>query len=159
MILLQTNSCAALFYAIRQFYAIAIFFMGRLDTYGVWQKLWGGLRGYSPRPPHSFCHIALLGAKAWPCFSYSLKVVNVYACSHSSWGTNLARKVCGERTAEKGRHAPAGPLLSVRVACRGKRTYTYYIWQQATISHDETQRKSLFNNSRKIMKHRCTDFG
>ena len=37
----QTNSCAALFYAVRQFYAIAIFFMGRLDTYGVGQKLWG----------------------------------------------------------------------------------------------------------------------
>lgn len=32
---LPTNSCAALFYAVRQFYAIAIFFMGRLDTYGV----------------------------------------------------------------------------------------------------------------------------
>ena len=25
----------------RQFYAIAIFLMGRLDTYGVGQKLWG----------------------------------------------------------------------------------------------------------------------
>ena len=41
MFFLQTISCAALFYAIRQFYAIAIFFMGRLDTYGVGQKLWG----------------------------------------------------------------------------------------------------------------------
>ena len=35
MFFLQTTSCAALFYAIRQFYAVAIFFMGRLDTYGV----------------------------------------------------------------------------------------------------------------------------
>ena len=41
MFFLQSNSCAALFYAVRQFYAIAIFFMGRLDTYGVGQKLWG----------------------------------------------------------------------------------------------------------------------
>ena len=38
---LPTNSCAALFYAVRQFYAIAIFFMVSLDTYGVGQKLWG----------------------------------------------------------------------------------------------------------------------
>ena len=38
---LPSNSCAALFYAVRQFYAMAIFFMGRLDTYGVGQKLWG----------------------------------------------------------------------------------------------------------------------
>ena len=86
MFILQTNSCAALFYAIRQFYAIAIFFMGRLDTYGGCQKLWGGLRACSQRLPHSFCHIALLGAKAWPWFSYYLKVVNVYARSHSSCG-------------------------------------------------------------------------
>ena len=42
MFFLPTNSCAALFYAVRQFYAIAIFFMGNLDTYGVVQKLWGG---------------------------------------------------------------------------------------------------------------------
>ena len=42
MFFLQSNSCAALFYAVRQFYAIAIFFMGRLDTFGVGQKLWGG---------------------------------------------------------------------------------------------------------------------
>ena len=35
MFFLQTTSCAALFYAIRQLYAVAIFFMGRLDTYGV----------------------------------------------------------------------------------------------------------------------------
>ena len=32
MFLLQTNSCAVLFYAVRQFYAIAIFFMVRLLT-------------------------------------------------------------------------------------------------------------------------------
>ena len=42
MFCLPTNSRAALFYAVRQFYAMAIFFMGRLDTYGVVQKLWGG---------------------------------------------------------------------------------------------------------------------
>ena len=41
MFFLATNSCAALFYAVRQFYAIAIFFMVSLDTYGVGQKLWG----------------------------------------------------------------------------------------------------------------------
>ena len=41
MFSLPANSCAALFYAVRQFYAIAIFLMGRLDTYGVGQKLWG----------------------------------------------------------------------------------------------------------------------
>ena len=41
MFSLPTNSCAALFYAVRQFYAIAIFFMVSLDTYGVGQKLWG----------------------------------------------------------------------------------------------------------------------
>ena len=40
-IFLPSNSCAAIFYAVRQFYAMAIFFMGRLDTYGVVQKLWG----------------------------------------------------------------------------------------------------------------------
>ena len=41
---LSTNSCAALFYvyAVRQFYAMAIFLMGRLDTYGVGQKQRGG---------------------------------------------------------------------------------------------------------------------
>jgi len=32
---LTNELCTALFYAIRQFYAIAIFFMGRLVTYGV----------------------------------------------------------------------------------------------------------------------------
>ena len=42
MFFLPTNSCAALFYAVRQFYAKAIFVMGRLDTYGVGQKQWGG---------------------------------------------------------------------------------------------------------------------
>ena len=31
---LPSNSCAALFYAVRQFYAIAIFVMGRLATDG-----------------------------------------------------------------------------------------------------------------------------
>ena len=41
LVLLQSNSCTALFYAVRQFYAIAIFFMGRLVTYGVGKKLWG----------------------------------------------------------------------------------------------------------------------
>ena len=41
MFFLPSNSCAAIFYAVRQFYAMAIFFMGRLDTYGVGQKLWG----------------------------------------------------------------------------------------------------------------------
>ena len=35
---LPTNSCAALFYAVRQFYAIAIFVMGRLATKGVGLK-------------------------------------------------------------------------------------------------------------------------
>ena len=39
MFFFQSNSCAALFYAVRQFYAIAIFFMVSLDTYGVGQKL------------------------------------------------------------------------------------------------------------------------
>ena len=46
----QTYSCAALFYAVRQFYAIAIFFMGRLDTYGVGQKLWGGAASLLAKP-------------------------------------------------------------------------------------------------------------
>ena len=41
MFFLPSNSCAAIFYAVRQFYAMAIFLMGRLDTYGVGQKLWG----------------------------------------------------------------------------------------------------------------------
>ena len=43
MFFLPTNSCAALFYvyAVRQFYAMETFFMGRLDTYGVGQKLLG----------------------------------------------------------------------------------------------------------------------
>ena len=41
MFFLPTNSCAAIFYAVRQFYAMAIFLMGRLDTYGVGPKLWG----------------------------------------------------------------------------------------------------------------------
>ena len=43
MFFLPTNSFSALFYAVRQFYAMAIFLMGRLDTYGVGQKLWSGL--------------------------------------------------------------------------------------------------------------------
>ena len=63
MFFLQTNSCAALFYAIRQFYAIAIFFMGRLDTYGVCQKLWGSLR--AARKGYPIASVTLLqGAKA-----------------------------------------------------------------------------------------------
>ena len=43
MFFLPTNSCAALFYvyAVRQFYAMEIFFMGMLDTYAVGQKLLG----------------------------------------------------------------------------------------------------------------------
>ena len=41
MFFFQSNSCAALFYAVRQFYAMAIFLMVRLDTYGVGQQLWG----------------------------------------------------------------------------------------------------------------------
>ena len=61
---LPTNSCAALFYvyAVRQFYAMESFFMGRLDTYGVGQKLWGAARLLA-KLPHSFWPIALLGAK------------------------------------------------------------------------------------------------
>ena len=38
MFFLPSNSCAALFYAVRLFYAMAIIFMGRLDTYGVGEK-------------------------------------------------------------------------------------------------------------------------
>ena len=88
MFFFQSNSCAALFYAVRQFYAIAIFFMVSLDTYGVGQKLWGGCELARKATPHSFWPIALLGAKDWPWFSYNLKlkVLNVYVCSHSSWG-------------------------------------------------------------------------
>ena len=43
MFFLPTNACAALFYvyAVRQFYAMETFFMGRLDTYGVGYKLLG----------------------------------------------------------------------------------------------------------------------
>ena len=64
MFCLPTNSRAALFYAVRQFYAMAIFFMGRLDTYGVGQKLWGGGCELARKAtPHSFWPIALLGAK------------------------------------------------------------------------------------------------
>ena len=58
LVLLQSNSCTALFYAVRQFYAIAIFFMGRLDTYGVGQKLWVAA-SLLAKPPHSFWPIAL----------------------------------------------------------------------------------------------------
>ena len=63
MFFLPSNSCAALFYAVRQFYAIAIFLMGRLVTYGVGQKLWGGCELARKATPHSFWPIALLGAK------------------------------------------------------------------------------------------------
>ena len=62
MFFLPTNSCAALFYAVRQFYAMEIFFMGRLDTYAVGQKLWGAARLLA-KLPHSFWPIALLGVK------------------------------------------------------------------------------------------------
>ena len=44
---------------------MAIFFMGRLDTYGVVQKLWGGCELLA-KPPNSFWTIALLGAKDCP---------------------------------------------------------------------------------------------
>ena len=45
---------------------MAIFFMGRLDTYGVAQKLWGVAASLLAKPPHSFWTIALLGAKDCP---------------------------------------------------------------------------------------------
>ena len=60
----QTNSCAALFYAVRQFFAIAIFFMGRLDTYGVGQKLWGGCE--QARRLHHHLSPTPVGEKARP---------------------------------------------------------------------------------------------
>ena len=58
MFFLPTNSCAAIFYAVRQFYAMAIFLLGRLDTYGVGQKLWVAA-SLLAKPPHSFWPIAL----------------------------------------------------------------------------------------------------
>ena len=85
MFFLQTNSCAALFYAIRQFYAIGISSWAGLTpmvcdrSYGVACEL--ARKGY---PIAS--GTLLQGAKAWPWFSYHLKVVNVYARSHSSCG-------------------------------------------------------------------------
>ena len=36
---------------------------------------------------HPPCYVySLLHQKGWPWFSYNLKVVNAYACTHSSWG-------------------------------------------------------------------------
>jgi len=63
MFFLPSNSCAALFYAVRQFYAMAIFLMGRFVTYGVGQQLWGGCELARKTTPHSCWPIALLGAK------------------------------------------------------------------------------------------------
>ena len=40
-VFLTNDLVCCIFYAVRQFYAMAIFLMGRLDTYGVGQKLWG----------------------------------------------------------------------------------------------------------------------
>ena len=64
MFFLPTNSCAALFYAVRQFYAIAILFMGRLDTYGVGQKLWGVAASLLARLLYHLRPIAPSAAKA-----------------------------------------------------------------------------------------------
>ena len=41
-VFLTNDFVCCIFYAVRQFYAMAIFLMGRLDTYGVGKQLWGG---------------------------------------------------------------------------------------------------------------------